>query len=104
MIESTKFKIAESVFLYMLQNQLLEPFRIVVVKVETLNFIGGTLIANVIKACKAGSFDVTHTVIRYQKMLFPAHVNEIIVKWIVCEIVVVEGMQVRLKGRKFAPM
>lgn len=72
------------------------------VKVEALNFIGGTLIANVIKACKTGSFDITHTVIRYQKVLFPTHVDKVIVKWIVCEIVVVKGMQVRLKGRKFA--
>lgn len=72
------------------------------VKVETFNFIGGTLIANVIKACKTGSLDITHTVVRHQKVLFPAHVYEIIVKWIVCKVVVVKGVQVRLKGRKFA--
>jgi len=73
-----------------------------VIKVEPFNFIGGTLIANVIKACKAGSFDITHAVIRHQEMFFPTHVNKIVVKWIVCKVIVIEGMQERFKGRKFA--
>lgn len=82
--------------------RLFLPFRIVVIKVEPFDFIGGTLIANVIKACKAGSFDITHAVIRHQKMLFPAHINKIVIKWIVCKVIVIEGMQERFKGRKFA--
>jgi hypothetical protein len=78
------------------------PFRVVMVKIKALDLVNRSLVTNIIKSSKTGTFNVANTVIGYQKMFFPSHINKITFKWIICEIIIVKFGNEGFKRRKLS--
>lgn len=66
-------------------------------KVVSLDLVRGSLIANVIKPCKACSFHILYAVIGNQEFLLPTHINEILILWLIRKVIITEHILVRLE-------
>ena len=76
------------------------PFGMVQEEIVAFDFVCGSLVADIIEACKACAVNVADSVIRHQKMLLPAHINKVFFVGIVDKLVVVKYVDVGLEGRE----
>jgi hypothetical protein len=66
----------------------------VTIEIVSFDLVGRALIANVIKACKAGSTDRIYSMIGHKELFFPAHINKVIIEWIINKIISIESIRV----------
>lgn len=66
-------------------------------EVVSLDLIGGSLIANVIEACKACSFNILYTMIGNKEFLLPTHINEILILWSIYKVIITKDILVWLE-------
>lgn len=72
-------------------------FVMVSVKVVTRNLVGGSPVANVIKSCKACTINIVDTMIWHKKVLFPSHINVVLIGWIIDKTILIEYIRIRFE-------
>lgn len=72
------------------------------IKVKACDLVGRSLVTNIIKSSKTSAFNVVDTVVRYQKMLFPSHVDKITFRRVKCKVIIIKLVDERFERRKLA--